>query len=91
MRNQEYLITDLPDANDDDKSKNNEKNIEEKISKIMMEYNYLMGTQLEEQRKFFEEKVVFNETLIKELLLASERNTKIENGSPIIRDGKKNR
>jgi len=51
------LITDLPDANDDEASKNNEKNMEEKISKIMMEYNYLMGTQLEEQRKFFEEKV----------------------------------
>lgn len=51
------MITDLPDANDDEASKNNEKNMEEKISKIMMEYNYLMGTQLEEQRKFFEEKV----------------------------------
>lgn len=51
------MITDLPDANDDEPSKKNEKNIEEKIGKIIMEYNYLMGTQLEEQRKFFEEKV----------------------------------
>lgn len=59
MRNKEYLITDLPDANDGEGSKNNEKNMEEKIGKIIMEYNYLMGSQLEEQRKFFEEKVLF--------------------------------
>ena len=58
VRNKEYLITDLPDANDGEGSKNNEKNMEEKIGKIIMEYNYLMGSQLEEQRKFFDEKVL---------------------------------
>jgi len=65
VRNKEYLITDLPDANDDEGSKNNAKTMEEKIGKIIMEYNYLMGTQLEEQRKFFEEKVSLLLNLIK--------------------------
>ena len=59
VRNKEYLITDLPDANDDDGNRNNEKTMEEKIGKMIMEYNYLMGSQLDEQRKFFEEKAKF--------------------------------
>ena len=58
VRNKEYFITDLPDVNEEEMN-TNEKEMEEKIENVIMEYNYLMSSQLEEQRKYFEEKVEF--------------------------------
>lgn len=49
------MITDLPDLLENNE-KIKEKGFEGKLNKLSMEYNYLIGTQLEEQRNFFEEK-----------------------------------